>query len=190
VIGLGRRVEDGYCRSPCCGLQQELVRRAGFFPSVGVLRMRFSIDIRHRLRLGKLPRANGRYRFGQGTFARASCNDQVAPKPDARKGGVWLAYSTPAADLRRDEYITVMCGKPTMSELSFLRAVIAECWAWDLAIGFNRGAFADDVNLVGRHAEGDARHGRQSMGVAPLTAASGIRSRPADLRSSTRGTAE
>jgi len=77
-----------------------------------------------------------------------------------------------------------------MSELSFLRAVIAECWAWDLAIGFNRGAFADDVNLVGRHAEGDARHGRQSMGVAPLTAASGIRSRPADLRSSTRGTAE
>ena len=151
MIGLGRRVEDGYCRSPCCGLQQELVRRAGFFPSVGVLRMRFSIDIRHRLRLGKLPRANGRYRFGQGTFARASCNDQVAPKPDARKGGVWLANVTPMADLRRD--ITVTCGKPNTSELSFVRAVVAGRWE----IGIRRGAFADGVNLVGRHAEGDAR---------------------------------
>ena len=186
MIGLGRRVEDGYCRSPCCGLQQELVRRAGFFPSVGVLRMRFSIDIRHRLRLGKLPRANGRYRFGQGTFARASCNDQVAPKPDARKGGVWLANVTPMADLRRD--ITVTCGKPNTSELSFVRAVIAG--AWDPTIGIRRGAFADGVNLVGRHTEGDAHRGRQSLGIAPLRAASGIRSRPAGLRSSTRGTAE
>ena len=185
MIGLGRRVEDGYCRSPCCGLQQELVRRAGFFPSVGVLRMRFSIDIRHRLRLGKLPRANGRYRFGQGTFARASCNDQVAPKPDARKGGVWLANVTPMADLRRD--ITVTCGKPNTSELSFVRAVIAG--AWDPTIGIRRGAFADGVNLVGRHAEGDARLGRQSLGIAPLRAASGIQSRPAGLRSSTRETA-
>ena len=139
MIGLGRRVEDGYCRSPCCGLQQELVRRAGFFPSVGVLRMRFSIDIRHRLRLGKLPRANGRYRFGQGTFARASCNDQVAPKPDARKGGVWLSNVTPMADLRRD--ITVTCGKPNTSELSFVWAVIADglgCNDRDASSGFRR----------------------------------------------------
>jgi hypothetical protein len=45
--------------------------------------------------------------------------------PDARKGGLWLANSTPIADLRRDEYITAMCRKPTMSELSFVRAVIA-----------------------------------------------------------------
>jgi hypothetical protein len=33
------------------------------------------------------------------------------------------------------------------------------------------GAFADGVNLVGRHAEGDARRGRQSLGIAPLRAA-------------------
>ena len=77
----------------------------------------------------------------------------------------------PIADLRRDEYITVMCQKPTMSELSFVRAVSAECWAWELTTGSRRGAFADGVNLVGRHAEGDAHRGRQSLGIAPLRAA-------------------
>ena len=60
-----------------------------------------------------------------------------------------------------------------MSELSFVRAVIAECWAWELTNDRDpvEGAFADGVNLVGRHAEGDADRGRQSLGIAPLRAA-------------------
>ena len=48
------------------------------------------------------------------------------------KAGCGWQILRPIADLRRDEYITVMCRKPTMSELSFVRAVIAECWAWEL----------------------------------------------------------
>ena len=113
------------------------------------------------------------------------------PKPFTKTGrsqrrGV-AANATPMADLRCD--ITVTCGKPNTGELSFVRAVIAGRWAWDLTIGIRRGAFADGVNLVGRHAEGDARLGRQSLGIAPLRAASGIQSRPAGLRSSTRETA-
>ena len=62
--------------------------------------------------------------------------------------------------------------------------------ALELTIGIRRGAFADSVNLVGTHAEGDAHRRRQSPGIASLRAALGIRSRPAGLRSSTRGTAE
>ena len=65
----------------------------------------------------------------------------------------------PIPDLRRDEYIKVMCRKPTMSELRFVMAVIAERWTWEPTRGSRRGAFADGVNLVGRHAEGDANCG-------------------------------
>src|SRR5262249_28829222 len=59
----------------------------------------------------------GRFKFIQRTFAGPHRSDADAPIPDARKGGVWLANSTPIADLRRGECITAMCWKPTMSEL-------------------------------------------------------------------------
>ena len=116
--------------------------------------------------------------------------DGLAPIPDARKGGVWLANSTPIADLRRDEYITAMCRKPTMSELSFVRAVIAECRAWELTIGIRRGGFRRWPRSRRQTRRGRSPSWRQSLGIAPLRAASGIRSPPAGLRSSTRGTAE
>jgi hypothetical protein len=61
--------------------------------------------------------------FRKETVAGTRGKEREAPIPDARKGGVRVA---PIADLRRAEYITVMCRKPTISKLSFVRAVIAE----------------------------------------------------------------
>jgi hypothetical protein len=66
-------------------------------------------------------RASGRCQIGQGTSAGGCSGDGLAPIPDADKGGLWLANSTPIADPRRDEDITAMCRKPIMSELSFIR---------------------------------------------------------------------
>jgi hypothetical protein len=94
----------------------------------------------------------------------AGLNDGRAPIPDTRKGGVRVA---PIAGLRRDEYITVICRKPTIRKLSFVRAVIAERWAWELTIGIRRGCFCRR-----RQSRRQTRRGRcpprgQRPGIAP-----------------------
>ena len=65
----------------------------------------------------------------EGTFAGASGNDENAPIPDARKGGLPPANSTLIADLRRGEHIVSDLPEVNIGELSAISAVIAVCCA-------------------------------------------------------------
>jgi hypothetical protein len=66
----------------------------------------------------------------EGTFAGASGNDEDAPIPVARKGGLPLANSRPIADLRLGEHIVSDVSEANIGERNSIRAVIAVCCAW------------------------------------------------------------
>jgi hypothetical protein len=66
---------------------------------------------------------------GEGTYAGTRGNDEDAPIPDARKGGLPPANSTLIADLRRGEHIVSDLPEVNIGELSAISAVIAVCCA-------------------------------------------------------------